>query len=59
LESKRVSVVLISPQGASAVVDSKVCRVDDWLEPGVRVAEIRPDGVVLSLEPARQEPRTQ
>lgn len=50
LENRRVSAVLISPQGPSAIIDSKFCRVNDWLEPGIRVAEIRPDGVVLKVE---------
>ncbi|MDZ4685952.1 MAG: hypothetical protein SH850_12865 [Planctomycetaceae bacterium] len=53
LESKRVSIVLMSPNGATAVVDSKVYRVNDFLEPGVQIAEIRPDAVILHVRAKR------
>lgn len=56
LKNQRVSAILISERGAAAVVDSKICRVNDWLSPGVRVVEIRQDGVVLRLEPPDAAP---
>lgn len=56
LESKRVTIVLMSRQGATAVVDSKPYHVNDYLEPGVQIAEIRPDAVILRVHSPTDSP---
>ena len=42
--------LLRSPKGAMAVIDSKVVREGDLLEDGLRVVEIGLNGVVLEIE---------
>jgi hypothetical protein len=50
LQQKRVSVVFRTEQGAVAVIGSRLVREGGLFEEGLRIVEIRPDGVILEVE---------
>lgn len=50
LGKKRVSVIYRGPHGPTAIIDSRVYREGDKLEDGVRIVEIRADGVFVEVE---------
>ena len=50
LGEKRVSVIYRGPDGPTAMIDSRVYREGDQLADGVRIVEIRPDGVLVEVE---------
>jgi hypothetical protein len=48
--AERTSIVLTTPAGPVAVVGNRRLRIGDEVEPGVRVVDIRRDGVVLEFD---------
>jgi hypothetical protein len=50
LSQKRVSVIYCGPSGRTAVIDGKSYREGDELAAGVRIVEIRPDGVLIEVQ---------
>ena len=50
LGAKRVSMIYRGPHGPTAVIDSRAYREGDQLADGVRIVEIRPDGVLVEVE---------
>ena len=50
LKQKRVSVVFRTKQGAAAVIGSRLVREGGLFEEGLRIVEIRQDGVILEME---------
>lgn len=50
LQQKQVSVVFQSESGTAAIIDSKIVHEGDLLEDGVRIVEIRSDGIVLQIQ---------
>ena len=50
LQQKQVRVVFRSESGTAALIDSKIVHEGDLLEDGVRIVEIRSDGVVLQIQ---------
>ena len=50
LEQKSASIITSTPQGWVAFIDSRVVAVGDYLQEGVRVVEIGPNGVVVEIE---------
>ncbi len=50
LQQKQVSVVFRSESGTAAIIDSKIVHEGDLLEDGVRIVNIRSDGVVLRIQ---------
>jgi hypothetical protein len=49
LERLSTAAIVSGPQGAMAIIDSRLVAVGDDLQDGVRVVEIRPDGVIVEL----------
>lgn len=50
LGKQRVSVIYRGPHGPTAIIDSRVYREGDQLADGVRIVEIRPDGVLVEVK---------
>ncbi|MBC8868840.1 MAG: hypothetical protein H8E44_05455 [Planctomycetes bacterium] len=50
LEQKSASIITSTPQGWVASIDSRVVGVGDYLQEGVRVVEIGPNGVTVEIE---------
>lgn len=48
----RLQAVFNSPRGPAAIVDSRIVRIGDELEPGLRIVRITPSGLIV--EPADQ-----
>jgi hypothetical protein len=50
LAGKRVSLIYRGPAGPTAVIDSREYREGDMLSDGVRIVEIRRDGVIVEIQ---------
>lgn len=51
-----VKAVLNGPHGAVALIDSRIVRVGDYLEPNVRIVAIQSDAVVVELTDQAEDP---
>lgn len=53
LKQKTASIIVSGSKGRVAFIDSRALTVGDYLQEGVRIVEIKSDGVIVEIEPAR------
>lgn len=53
LKQKTASIIVSGERGAVALIDSRRLAVGDYLQEGVRIVEIRSDGVIVEIEAPR------
>ncbi|MEX0726543.1 MAG: hypothetical protein WD065_09765 [Planctomycetaceae bacterium] len=51
LQSRNVSAILQGMSENAAIIDARIVHVGDLLEPGLRIVDIKPSGIMVQIEP--------